>query len=324
MAGSVDRRGFLKTSLAASAGATLAHSFEERALLAHAAEANRAPAGGQPTSKAGAASFPTGRIGNETVSRVICGGNLISGFAHSRDLIYVSSLLQHYFTDDKIFETFHLCESEGINTAMLKLDQKTIRVVQEYWQRQGGTIQWIAQIVKPGSMKDDVRRALDEGAVGIHTTGQMGDELVRRGRVDLLAETVAFTKEKGAAVGVSCHELAVIRACEEAGVSPDFYMKTFNSKNYWSAGPKTKHDNVFNDEPPEETAALFKRMDTPWVAFKVLGAGAISPREGFTYAYENGADFLCVGMFDFQVADDAETARKAIKRTTDRARPWYG
>jgi len=47
---------------------------------------------------------------------VICGGNLISGFAHSRDLIYVSPLLQHYFTDEKIMETWARCEEYGINT----------------------------------------------------------------------------------------------------------------------------------------------------------------------------------------------------------------
>ena len=28
------------------------------------------------------------------------------------------------------------------------------------------------------------------------------------------------------------------------------------------------------------------------------------PEDGFRYAFENGADFICVGMFDFQVVDD--------------------
>ena len=60
----------------------------------------------------------------------------------------------------------------------------------------------------------------------------------------------------------------------------------------------------------------------PWVAYKVLGAGAIHPREGFRYAYENGADFLCVGMFDFQVAEDVEIALAALEKTRNRDRPW--
>ena len=123
----VDRRKFLKTALAASAGAGLAHSFEERALLAYAAES-----GAQATPAA--AAVPTGKIGDVAISRMICGGNLISGYAHSRDLIYVSSLLQHYFTDEKVIETFRLCEANGINTAMLKYDADTLRILRKYWQ----------------------------------------------------------------------------------------------------------------------------------------------------------------------------------------------
>jgi len=56
----------------------------------------------------------------------------------------------------------------------------------------------------------------------------------------------------------------------------------------------------------------------------VLGAGAIHPNEGFRYAFENGADFLCVGMFDFQVAEDVEIARRALDRAQGRARAWCG
>jgi len=36
-----------------------------------------------------------GKIGRLSISRLICGGNLFSGFAHSGDLVYVSSLLKH-------------------------------------------------------------------------------------------------------------------------------------------------------------------------------------------------------------------------------------
>lgn len=48
---------------------------------------------------AAAAAMPTGKIGKLTVSRLVSGGNLISGWAHSRNLIYVPSLMRHYNTD---------------------------------------------------------------------------------------------------------------------------------------------------------------------------------------------------------------------------------
>jgi hypothetical protein len=117
--------------------------------------------------------------------------------------------------------------------------------------------------------------------------------------------------------------LAVPAACEKAGLKPDFYMKTFNSKKYWSAGPKEKLDNMW-EESPQETLAFMQEMEKPWIAYKVLGAGAIHPREGFRYAFENGADFLCVGMFDFQIAEDVKIAQDALSRSAMRNRPWCG
>jgi hypothetical protein len=57
---------------------------------------------------------------------------------------------------------------------------------------------------------------------------------------------------------------------------------------------------------------------------KVLAAGAIHPRDGFRFAFENGADFANVGMFDFQVREDAMLARDIIAdiRSKGRPRPW--
>lgn len=62
----------------------------------------------------------------------------------------------------------------------------------------------------------------------------------------------------------------------------------------------------------------------PWFAYKVLAAGAIHPKQRLEYAFANGADFCVVGMFDFQVADDAAIARKLLAHTANRKGAWYG
>jgi hypothetical protein len=312
----LDRRRFLQNSLAATALGAFA-SFEEKALLTHASEA--VPAGARPT-----ASFPAARIGKVSISRLICGGNLISGFAHSRDLIYVSDLLKKYFTESKVLETLALCERHGLNTAILRLDDNTIRVLESYRRERGGKIQWIAQVkVSESDPHSEIQRAIDHGAVGVYVHGGVGDEFVKQGKVELLGKALQKIKQGGVIAGLAGHNLDVIKASEKAGLNPDFYMKTFNSKRYWSAGIPERNDSVW-EETPEATAAFMQELDTPWIAYKVLGAGAIHPREGFQYAYLNGADFICAGMFDFQIADDVELARTALEKSHQRTRPWMG
>ena len=328
----VKRRTFLKESLLA-AGAALPFGFEERALLARAedARASSTSAGGSNRTRgtavvsqaqAAPGALPKGQIGDMTVSRLICGGNLISGFAHSRDLIYVSKLLKNYFTDDKIFETFRLAEESGIDTAILRLDANTIRIINKYWREQGGGLQWIAQIKpKPEDLTTDVQKAIDNGAAGVYVQGETGDAFYKNGQVAMLGKIIETIKGHGVIAGMGAHDLNVVVACEKDGIPSDFYMKTFNSKSYWSAGPMPRYDSVW-EETPKETAEFMKTVEKPWIAFKVLGAGAISPEEGFQYAFENGADFICVGMFDFQVKEDAALAARILSGELKRERPW--
>lgn len=310
------RRKFLKGSVAATTTAVAFH-FEERALLASDPPAAPPP----PLPVARPKDFPHARIGSVSISRLICGGNLISGFAHSRDLIYVSRLLKEYFNDEKVFKTLALCEAEGINTAILRLDENTLRILRAYWKERGGRIQWLAQIDIRHDPETSIQQAADHGAVGAFTHGNVGDDYVRDGKVHLLGEAVAAIKARGLIAGIAGHSLEVPKACEAAGLQPDFYMKTFNSKRYWSAGPMPRHDSVW-EETPEETRTFMATVKRPWIAYKVLGAGAIHPREGFRYAFYHGADLVCAGMFDFQIEEDAALARQAIEKAQSRPRPW--
>jgi len=101
-----------------------------------------------------------GRIGKVKISRIICGGNLIGGFAHSRDLLYVSSLLNHDFTDEKIIETLQICEENGINTIITSPD--SAELLKKYREERGGQIQWIAQCrPKTDDLTSDVKKAID-------------------------------------------------------------------------------------------------------------------------------------------------------------------
>ncbi len=277
-------------------------------------------------------SLPTGRIGNLTIGRLIMGENQFSGWSHSRDLKYLRDLFKAYATEDRILETLALTEEAGINTIICSGSG----YMKKHWNERGGHMQWIAQVhPKVNDLTTSIKQAIDSGAVGAYVQGGVGDSFVKGGRVDLLGEAVAFIKSQGVIAGIGGHSIEVPIAVEKAGIRPDFYMKTLHHGNYWSATPTEQrvdfnvdsggaqdHDNIWSITP-EKTIDFMRNVMRPWIAFKVLAAGAIHPSEGFKYAFDNGADFICVGMFDFQVRENAIIANDAIARAATRPRPWH-
>lgn len=299
-----DRRRFIERSLKISGAGLLAGmSFEEQALLAWADDP--APIVDAPANQPGM----TGRIGKLTVSRLICGGNLFSGFAHSRDLIYVSALMKQYFSPEKIMDTLQACEENGINTAVMRCDEHIVGVLERYRKERGGKIQWIAQTYpKVKDLTSNIQIAIDAGAVGAFMQGGIGDRFVADGNTELIGKVIAFTKQNGLVAGVGSHSLETPQAVEKQELDPDFYFKTINSVDYCTQDPA----KVANSMP----------LSKPWIAFKVLGAGTVRPRDGFRLAIEKGANFLNVGMFDFQVKENVAVMKDLLARNLPRLRPW--
>ena len=272
---------------------------------------------------------PMGKLGDLDVSRLICGGNLIAGAAHTRDLIYSSQLLKNYFTDEKIWETFRLCEASGINTALVRTANDTIKLFNQYWDL-GGKIQWLAQTYsypERGKIFDNTQWAIDSGASAVYLQGNIADKWMLAGRVDLFEKFLGHFHGKGMPVGIGGHEIEVAKMIEKHGLPCDFYMKTLHTSNYWSYQPDEPKPPVRLNPPdnywcrkPEETIRYMENVEKSWIAFKILAAGALHPKEGFKHAFESGADFACVGMFDWQVVEDANILTDTLKNLSGRKR----
>lgn len=324
MADNVNRRSFLKNTVITGAGASIGMSMAGQANAAQ----NNEKKPGKPS--VDAAKMPTGMIGKLKIGRLISGGNLISGWSHSRDLRYISSLQRMYNSEAKVIETLEICEENGINAIISDPRDKPMKIYKQHWDN-GGKIKWIAEgHPTPDDLTTNIKQSIDWGASAIYVQGVIGDRWLRNGHIDKLAKCVDFVKSQGLPGGIGAHMLDVIIASETGGYNPDFYVKTLHHGNYWSARREDQQLDVIQNPAdnywsmtPEETIEFMKEVKKPWIAFKTLAAGAIPPKSGFDYAFKNGADFICVGMFDFQVAEDARIARDMVEKYEKRTgRQW--
>jgi len=147
---------------------------------------------------------------------------------------------------------------------------------------------------------------------------------MNNGKPDAIEGAIKLIRDNNVTLGIGAHHIETIQACVDAGFEPDFWMKTLHHHNYWSARHEEWHDNkyCFNIE---KTVEYMENLPQPWIAFKTMAAGSIHPREAFKYAFEKGADFVCAGMYDFQMVEDANIALDALADAdvkNNRTRPW--
>ncbi len=318
----ISRRAFVQSTLLASVAMPLLGSAQ--------ATSQRALPGGPPAEAGDREPLPQGRIGSQSFSRLMLGGNLLSGHAHARDLAYVRDLMLAYHTEAKIRQTLELAESHGIDT-MNSWVMDNNKPLFDHW-KNGGKMKWIAQVRFAGADGfDQVRRAVAEGAAAIHMTGDAAENLLYREQFDRVGEMVQFIRAQGLPAGVGAHDLKVVMESERRLFDPDFYVKTLHTHDYFSAprGGETeavgRADNYWCLDP-EAVVKFMAQVRKPWIAFKILAAGALHPRNAFPYAFQSGADFILVGMFDWQIAENASLARRVLRvamgPNSKRARPW--
>lgn len=318
----INRRRFVQSTLLSAAALPLALKAQST---------DSSPPAGTSGLTLSVEALPSGTLGGQQFSRLMMGGNLIGGWSHSRDLGYVSTLMRRYNTPAKIRETLERGESQGI-TAINTWVMDDNSQIFEHW-KAGSKLKWFAQTrLDAGGGFSQIQRAIDEGAVGVHLTGDACESLLDQGKMEKIAQSIEFIKARKRIAGVAAHDLRVVVECEKAKLDVDFYQKTLHTHEYYTAprpgetGALGTHDNSWCADP-QAVIEVMAKVRKPWIAFKVLAAGAIPPRAAFPHAFNNGADFVLVGMFDWQIEEDANLARRVVNvvsgASSKRTRPWF-
>jgi hypothetical protein len=270
----LSRRTFLKdTALLAGAAAAM------RSLDAAAATATK------PWS------MPTIRLGNVEVSRLILGSNPFYGYAH-RDGDIGRQMVE-YYTDERILAVLDQAAELGVTAVAVGPLPRWLALYKEYVRR-GGKLIWIAQ--PHGSakgMKREIDTCAKAGAKACFIQGHRVEEQFDQKAYDVVRGWVAHAKNLGMAAGMASHRPETHLIAEKLGFATDFYFQCFFRVD--------QHPENYALECREKAMATIRAITTkPVVAYKILGAARLEPKEAFAYAFKNIAakDGVCVGIYN--------------------------
>ena len=241
--------------------------------------------------------LPAVQFGRHRISRLIVGGNPISGFSHwSRER---DEEMKDYFSAANVKRLLRRCQEQGINTWQSRGDRHIRRLLREY-RNEGGTIQWIAQTASEfASIPRNIRDIAAMKPIAIYHHGSRTDAMWAAGEIDRLQDDLKVIRDQGVLVGVGSHIPEVLAYIEDRGWDVDFYMACFYNVNRRVGGRE-----AYLPEDREAMCRFIQQTDKTCLAFKVLAAGrnARSPedvRAAFEYAFSHikPTDAVVVGMF---------------------------
>jgi hypothetical protein len=307
------RRDFLQQAAGLAAGA---------AALAEALPATAAdsPAKTEPP-------LPTVKLGTHEVTRLVIGGNPIYGYSHFNKLL--SQHMTEWHTPERVVELLKRSEQAGINTWQNSYAERTVKDLERF-REAGGKMHWLC-LGKPDW--DEHPEHIDDAAkhkpIGIAPHGALAERLHRQDKLGVLTDLLKRIRDKGALVGLSAHNPALIELAEEKKWDVDYYMCCL----YYLTRPKEEYRKLLGDDLPlgeiylpSDPQRMFKVVQAvkkPCLVYKILAAGrrvgtAAEVRKCFETALTSikSTDAMIVGMyqqFGDQVGDNAAMVRELCK-----------
>jgi hypothetical protein len=262
--------------------------------------------------------MPTVEFGGARISRLIVGGNPVSGNSHLNGAL--SQEMIDYFTSGNIKALLKSCAAVGINAWQSRADRHIIRLLHEY--RQGGaSVHWIAQTATEIDFERNVREIARENPLGVYHHGSKTDGLWAAGQIDKVRDALKIMRQTGVRVGLGTHRPEVIDYVESKGWDVDFYMTcVFNLSR--SEAEKAKlagkpyPGELFWDADRPEMLKRVRQTRRQCLIFKVYGATrhCDSPERmlaalKLAAEYAKPVDAVVIGMFQKHKDQAAENAR---------------
>jgi len=241
-------------------------------------------------------SLPMLDIKGLKVSRMVVGGNPVSGFSHAG--ADRTKAMLDYFTTENIKKLLRDCEAAGVNTCFFRCDNHTVRLLREYW-NEGGTIQWFAQTAPEEDQIRNISKAKSFGASAVYLHGGNIDTLFEKGEHDEVRRHLDYIREVGLVAGCASHIPPNILEIEKRGWEPDFYMSCLYNIPGYKGKLGADQDEKFRHEDRRIALDVIAQVPRPCFAYKILGAGRVDAREAFeeVFAAIKPTDGVNVGMF---------------------------
>lgn len=269
--------------------------------------------------------LPTLDLCGHKVSRLICGGNPLSGISHvDRDM---DDDMLSYYTMPNLLALLDECLKNGINTFQSRGDRHQMRMYLEH-RLNGGKIQWIAQTASEfANIKANILEISRYKPIAIYHHGTHVDNSWHTGKIDQVADLVKAIKDAGFPAGIGTHIPEIVDYAEGKGWETDFYMTCFyNLARQYKSAPAVDQDaykkDKFPKEDPPRMAEVMQKVQKPCLGFKLMAASrnCSTPedaRAAFEFAFANikPNDGVVIGMFQKyrnQVAENAAFVRDVL------------
>jgi hypothetical protein len=270
---------------------------------------------------------PVIRLGPHTVSRLIVGGNPISGNSHID--VHASRDMTDYFTAANVKKLLSRCQRAGVNTWQSRADRHIVRLLHEF-RLEGGQIQWIAQTASElGNIPGHIRSiAATAKPIAIYNHGSHTDAQFKLGKMNIVREHCKIMRDCGVLAGVGTHIPEVVDLVESEGWDVDFYMTClFNLSRSQEEASRFAGTAVrgeyFRDADREDMLRRVRQTSKPCLIFKVYGAGRhcqstdrMRGALNLTFRYAKPSDAVVIGMFPKyteQVDENCRLVAEAIR-----------